>query len=119
MLVCSFDTSAQTVIFGKDKDEKKEKKSPVVHHPRFAEGMLMVDAAGSNIDINSSFIKVNNQETFPLNIDDSGTFFRVGRDRTSSPSNLKIADAIPPGKQVTLIIVNADGSRSEPVAFSR
>jgi hypothetical protein len=104
---------------GDSKTNKKEQQRPIIKNLRFTDGSLYMDTSGSFINTEKARLTVDDKETFPLNLDDTGVNFRVGHDKTSTPGGLKVNQAIPQGKDVSIIVENPDGSRSEAVTFRR
>lgn len=116
VLIYGESVSAQGIA---GKDKREENHAPIINNLRYDSGMLYLDARGSYIELQNAKLIVDSTESFPLNLDESGVFFRVGKDRTSSPSGVKIAEAIPHGKEVMIIVENPNGIKSAPVKFSR
>ncbi|MEW6730390.1 MAG: CARDB domain-containing protein [Acidobacteriota bacterium] len=94
---------------------------PLLLAPSFASGKLRFLVTGSNIQPGASLIVVNGaiRESFAISLNNSGTRFIVKKGERSSPSQLKIAQAIPKGVTVQLIVRNSNGVESTPIAFQR
>jgi hypothetical protein len=100
-------------------DSNKKEQRPIIKNPRFENGALYIEAAGSFIQIENAKLKVNDKESFPLSLDESQAYFRVGHDRDSDPGKIKIGQAIPTGIGVSIVVENPNGSKSDPVTFKR
>jgi subtilisin family serine protease len=92
--------------------------APVILDARFKKGKLTIAAAGSKIVAGSTLV-VDNAESFPLTLAKNGAKWLVKKNARGVPGDRKIADAIPAGRQVSLVVISPDGARSVPVTFSR
>ena len=102
-----------------DKSNKKEQQRPIIKNPTYRDETIYMDVSGSSIEFEKARLIVDGKETFPLNLDDSRVFFHVGHEKTSSPGGLKINQAIPKDKNVSIVVENPNGTRSEEVSFRR
>ena len=92
--------------------------APVVLGPVYKKGKLMLNAAGSKI-VAGSVLIVGSVETFTLAPAKGGTRWVVKKNARSTPSSLRISEALPFGQDVTLTVMTPTGLRSAPVTFRR
>jgi hypothetical protein len=91
---------------------------PVVVNPTFEQRMLFINVPNSFIQ-NGARMIINDTESFPLELNESGTQFRVSRRAMSTPNGTTIDRAIPRGVTVRLTVRNPDGKESVSVMFRR
>jgi hypothetical protein len=91
---------------------------PVIRNPRFAQGTIFIESAGSFIKDGASLV-VNDSEFYPLMLDPSQAFFMVPKKVPGSPSGAKIKKVVKKGTSVRLTVRNPDGKLSVGVSFTR
>jgi hypothetical protein len=85
---------------------------PVIIKPIWDKKTIFMQARGSFIAREGAVLIVNDQESFPLEIDDSGEFFKVSKNTGSSPSDRKIKKLVKKGRETFLRVRNPDGRES-------
>lgn len=92
--------------------------APSIINATWKKGKLLMTAAGSKI-LAGAVLVVDNSETFTLTPSADGSKWLVKKKARSTPGAMRIADAVPANKDVSLYVINPDGLRSTAVSFHR
>ncbi|MBL8149794.1 MAG: choice-of-anchor D domain-containing protein [Blastocatellia bacterium] len=91
---------------------------PVIKNPRFERGTIFIDGPGSFIKP-GAMLTINENETYPLEIDSTGIQFTVPKRASSTPGGIRIRRDIRKGSTVKLTVKNPDGKLSVGKEFTR
>jgi hypothetical protein len=91
---------------------------PVVKNPRFEKGTIFMDAAGSFIAQTGATLIINDNDTYPLQLDSTSAFFTVSK-KTKGTNGLTLKKLIKKSVPVKLLVKNPDGKLSLGVMFTR
>jgi len=95
----------------------RDVQTPTVADVRFMSGTVVLKGI-NGIVVPGAVLFVDGVDRFPLELANTGSA-RVVKSALGSASNARIRKAVRAGRQVTLVVVNADGGRSAPIPFTR
>ena len=97
--------------------------APMLIAPTFKKGKILMQVNGSNVTAGAvlevSGDGIDGTQTFPLKKNGAGTKWVVKKNVASAPSGLKVADLLPQGATITIVVRNPDGTPSAPAEISR
>jgi hypothetical protein len=94
-------------------------QNPAIINPVWENNTLHIDARGSLISATGATLLVNSRESYPLELDATGTFFRVPKSAIGSPSGKRLKKVIKPFRDVFIAVRNPDGKQSVYKIFTR
>jgi hypothetical protein len=91
--------------------------------PVFKKGKILIQANGSNVvagaTLELSGGSIEGTESFALSRNAAGSKWVVKKKARSTPGDLTVEQALPPGSSVTIVVRNPDGAASAPATLNR